>query len=341
MIEIDGSEGEGGGQILRSALALSTLTGEPFRISGIRAKRDRPGLAAQHLTAVEGVRTLSDGKLTGARIGSTELTFEPGRLAGGRFGLDVGTAGSITLVLQACMLALARCENRVEIGLKGGTNVRWSPGIDYYQRVLFPLLMGMGANVEMTVLRRGFYPEGGGEISIAIDPWQRRKPFAVEQRGELQEIGGICFSRNLPEHVCQRTSDAVRKRFLELRPRIETDRDSGPSTGAGMQLWARYENTILGADSLGERGIPAEKLGDSAALALKQEIGSLATLDVHAADQLLPYMAISDSVSKFYVREISGHLSTQAELLRRFLGAEVVITEEKLGSLVVVRPTRT
>ncbi len=341
MIEIDGSEGEGGGQILRSALALSTLTGEPFKITRIRAKRERPGLAAQHLTAVDGVRTLSGAKVEGARVGSTELAFFPGRVVGGRHRLDVGTAGSITLVLQACMLALAECEERVEIGVKGGTNVRWSPGIDYYQRVLFPLLRGLGAKVEMEVQQRGFYPEGGGEVSVSVEPWERHGHLVVEERGALSELGGVCFSRNLPSHICQRMSDAVRKRFLEIPPRIENDQGTGPSTGTGIQLWARYENTVLGADALGERGVPADRVGDSAATSLLQEMGSTATLDVHASDQLLPYLALSRGTSKFYVGKVSGHLSTQAGLVRRFLGAEISMTPAPNGTLVTVVPSYT
>ncbi|MDD1771189.1 MAG: RNA 3'-terminal phosphate cyclase [Methanomassiliicoccales archaeon] len=341
MIEIDGSEGEGGGQILRSALAFSTLTGEAFTITRIRAKRDRPGLAAQHLTAVEGVRTLSDAKVVGGNIGSTELTFEPGLVKGGRHRLDVGTAGSITLVLQACLLALARCREPVGLVVKGGTNVRWSPGVDYYQKVLFPLMRRLGARVEMQVRGRGFYPEGGGEVVVDIEPWDRHDPFSVEERGALQSVGGVCFSRNLPPHVCQRIGDAVRKGLLGLNPRIELDNGQGPSTGAGIQLWAGFDNTMLGADSLGERGVPAEKVGDAAASSLRQEMDSLATLDVHAADQILPYLALSKQPSRFRVREVSGHLSTQADLLHRFLGAEVTMRQDANGGLVTLVPRYT
>jgi RNA 3'-phosphate cyclase len=338
MIEIDGSEGEGGGQVLRSALALSTLTGEAFTITRIRAKRDRPGLAAQHLTAVEGVRVLSEAKVTGARIGSTELSFEPGRVAGGKHRLDVGTAGSITLVLQACLLALAKCDQEVQLKVTGGTNVRWSPGIDYYQSVLFPLMRRLGAEIELEVMQRGFYPEGGGDVSVKVGPWMGHGPFNVEDRGALLGIGGVCFSRNLPLHVCQRTSDAVRKAFLGMTPRIGNDLRQGPSTGAGIQLWAEYENTLLGGDSLGERGLPAEKVGEAAASALRQEIDSPATLDIHAADQILPYLALSSAPSRFCVREMSGHLSTQAELVHRFLDAEVRMRGGARGILVDVLP---
>jgi RNA 3'-terminal phosphate cyclase len=160
----------------------------------------------------------------------------------------------------------------------------------------------------------------------------------VEERGKPQTIEGVCFSRNLPPHVCQLIGDAVRKRFLDANPRIDLDRGQGPSTGAGIQLWAGYENTILGGDSLGERGLPADKVGDAAASSLRQEMDSQATLDVHAADQILPYLALSKEPSRFLVREVSGHLSTQAELVHRFLGAEVTMKPMAGGSLVTLVP---
>lgn len=327
--------------MLRSALGLSTLTGEAFAITNIRAKREKPGLAAQHLKAVQGVQTLSESKVVGASIGSRELTFHPGKVIGGRHRLDIGTAGSITLVLQACLLSLARSEERIELQVIGGTNVRWSPGVDYYQRVLFPLMRRLGARVEMRVARRGFYPEGGGEASLVIEPWEAHRPLVAEEQGVLRGIGGVCFSQNLPPHVCQRMKDAVRKRFLDTIPKIDTDEGEGPSTGAGIQLWASYDNTLLGADSLGERGVPADKVGEAASVALRQEIESQSTLDIHAADQLLPYLALSKEPSHFYVREVSGHLTTQADLVKRFLGAEVIILPGRGKTQVKVLPSCT
>jgi len=341
MIEIDGSQGEGGGQMLRTALALSALTGKEFRITRIRANRQNPGLAAQHLTSVSGVAELCGAEVEGAKAGSMDLRFKPGPVVGGMHQLDVGTAGSVTLVLQACLLALARCRKEVVLQIRGGTNVGWSPPVDHYQLVLLPLLCQMGGEVRMEVARRGFYPEGGGEVLVTASPWKHIAPFKVEERGMLRSIDGVCFSRNLPPNICQRMADVVRKRFKGMEPHIHMDIGQGPSAGAGVFLCALFERTILGGDALGERGISSERVGEKAVDALLSEINSRSTLDVHTADQLLPYMALANGESRFLVREITGHLSTQIELVRRFLDVRVELADDGEDHLVSVSPSCT
>lgn len=340
-MEIDGSYGEGGGQILRCSVALAALTGREVTINNIRAKRGKPGLAAQHLAAVMGVAALCDGDVENAFVGSTSITFRPGRVLGGSHELDVGTAGSVTLVLQSCLLASLHASAATEIEVRGGTNVQMSPPADYYLNVLIPLLGRMGYDVQMDLLSRGFYPQGGGAVRASIAPCPGLRALGLEERGRLEEVGGECFTQNLPEHVAHRMEDAVRQALLDHELRLRAHRTAGHSTGAGTALYARYQNTVLGADGLGKKGVPAERVGEEAAARLRQEMDGPGTLDVHAADQLLPYMALAGSPSAFRVREVTEHLTTQMWLLRQFLDVEFVMERDRRGAKVEVMPTRT
>lgn len=341
LIEVDGSEGEGGGQILRTAIALSALTGIDIIVRGIRAKRENPGLQAQHLCAVNGVAGICDAKLSGGFVGSDSLQFCPGKVRGGRHNLNVGTAGSITLVLQACMLASARCRDESSFDVVGGTNVRWSPPIDFYGQVLFPHLERMGGHASIVEMRRGFYPEGGGEMLTLWRAPVTYEPLHLTERGELDGIYGNVFTQGLPEHVGKRIGDAVRKAFLSNRVQLRSESGKGVSRGAGVFLVAKYSNCLLSADSLGERGMPSESVGEAAARALKDEMCSKSTLDVHCADQLLPYLCLAEGPSSFLVKEVTGHMEAQANLLRRFLGATVEYTPLDKEIKVDVRPSRT
>jgi RNA 3'-phosphate cyclase len=341
MIEIDGSEGEGGGQMLRSALALSALTGNAFTMGNIRAKRSNPGLAAQHLTAVRGVAGLCAAEVEGAQPGSMRLIFQPGPLEGGKHRLDVGTAGSISLVLQACLLASLRAERETVLEVTGGTNVRWSPPIDYYELVLLPLLRRLGVVADLEVQQRGFYPEGGGKVRMTIAPSRALRPLRLIERGGFEGVEGIVFTQNLPEHVGQRMANAVRKDLIDESPRLRMDRASGPSAGAGVALRAVFADTMLGADGLGERGLPAERVAAAAVQGLKAEMRSAATVDVHAADQILPYLAIASGQSRFIAREMTGHMSTQIELIRRFVEVDIKHASLPGGVAVDVLPSHT
>lgn len=339
VVEIDGSRGEGGGQIVRLAIALSALTGKTVRVHHIRANRPRPGLAPQHLTAVLGVAGQCGAEVRGAEIDSQELLFIPGDLSGGEHRLEVGTAGSVTLVLQACLLPATRANTATRLEIAGGTNVRWSPPIDFYDLVLLPLLSRMGVETRLEVLERGFYPEGGGRVAIDILPAQKVLPLRLSERGGLRQVAGVCFSRNLPDHVCKRIAHTVRKRIPEVE--LRNDTGDGPSAGAGVMLVAEYENTLLAGDALGERGVPAEKVALWAVESLENEMHSPATLDIHAADQLLPYMAMAEGKSEFAVRQISEHLRTQMWLVPQFLEVSFAVERIEGGHRIRVSPSRT
>jgi len=341
LIEIDGSEGEGGGQILRTAVALSALTGNEVAVHGIRSKRDQPGLQAQHLCAMNGVARICDARVKGAVVGSSEIVFSPGKVKGGRQHLSVGTAGSVTLVLQACMLASARSPEESWFEVTGGTNVRWSPPIDFYRQIFFPHLERMGGRASLIEVVRGFYPEGGGRVVAVWHPPASFVPLSMLERGELQEIFGCIFVQGLPQHVGKRMGDVVRKAFLDTRVHLRDEIAQGASKGAGVFLVAGFSNCLLSGDGLGEKGVPAELVGEKATSMLRGELESISTMDVHSADQLLPYMCLAETASSFLVKEVTGHLAAQAELLNKFLGARVTLTTIEGGARVDVQPSCT
>ncbi len=343
-VDIDGSYGEGGGQILRSAVALSAVTGKEVRVHDIRANRPHPGLSAQHVAAIEGVRELSDAKVRGNRLGSIELSFVPGRVKGGMYTLDTGTAGSISLILQALVLSSLRTEEPMQFQIKGGTNVRWSPPLDYYELVLFPLLERMGLKLSMSIDERGFYPEGGGKATVNIGPSICLRPLILDERGELIGIRGRCFSQNLNPKVCHRMCSAFTRSMAPLEVSLEQDIRPGPSTGAGLSVTASYENVNLGGGCLGEQGLPSEVVGRRAASTLHREMDSGSTLDLYGADQILPFMALAEGRSLFYVRDLTGHLWTQIWLLEQFLGTDIHLRGTDRGERVfevTIDPTHT
>ncbi|MCG7844897.1 MAG: RNA 3'-phosphate cyclase [Methanomassiliicoccales archaeon] len=324
MIELDGSIGEGGGQTVRTALSLSALTGEPFHMSAIRAGRPDPGLKPQHLAGVRLMRRLCSAKVIGDDIASQDLEFSPGPLVGGSYDFDVGTAGSLTLMMQTVLPALVLSPINVELALRGGTDVKWSPPIDHYQQVLLPLLRRMGAHVELNVERRGCYPQGGGCVHLKVQGGTLT-PLRLETKGELRRVFGTAFAQNLPSTVADRIAESVIREIPGADIRREVS--IGPSTGAGVTLSTEYEHTVLGWNALGARGVPSERVGREAALGLLGEMNAGGTLDAHTADQLLPFMALANGDSCFTVSEISGHLETQMALLPSFRPVRFLIKD--------------
>ena len=326
MIEIDGSYGEGGGQILRNTVALSTITKKPVKIVNIRANRPNPGIKAQHYVAIKSIQELCDARVEGLEIGSSELTFYPGEIKGGKYRFDIGTAGSITLVFQAFILASVKTKNPIKITLTGGTDVKWSPTWDYFQHVFLPLLTKTGIDVKAYLIKRGYYPKGGGEAEIEIKPTKTVKPLRLSDDQEFTEIKGIVHIGNLPDNISTRIKHSVIKTLLKhaFMTSIEIDKSKTLSPGTGITLWAESKDTILGSAVLGERGITSEEVGEKAALNIIREIESGATLDVYAFDQILPYMVLAGDKgeSSCRIRELSNHASTNMWLLQRFFDVD-------------------
>lgn len=320
MIEIDGSRGEGGGQMVRTTVAMSTVTGMPVHLTRIRENRPTNGLSRQHVAAVNAVAQMAGSQVEGCKIGSGDLYFVPGDDQVYNLDINISSAGSISLVLQAMLLAARNHTQKLSVDICGGTNVMWAPPIDYYQTLLFPMMRRMRIEADAKIVERGFYPQGGGRVIASLDPIGRIAPIVQESLGELIGVRGVCF--------CQRLSDWVPQEMIKsckeaLKPHfdveIDLQRTEGSSQGAGLVLVAEYENGMIGSNALSSRGHPPDKCGKDAANDLLMEIESGATMDVHTADQLLPYMAMSEDVSSFSVSRISKHLLSQMDTLESFL----------------------
>lgn len=326
MIEIDGSYGEGGGQLLRTAVALAAITGQALHIQNVRARRSHPGLAPQHLAAVKSVAALCGAEVEGLQLKSQEMVFHPARLRGGEFQFDVGTAGSITLVLQAVLPVALMGPERLVMEIRGGTEVRAAPPLDYFRHVFLPLLSLMGGRVSLHVVRRGYFPRGGGEVRVEVEPGARLRPLVLETRGALSEVRGIAHVSNLPAHITARMVRAAQEALPPVpAPHIEQQLLAWPQAigqGGAIVLWAHCGNGVLGSAATAQRGVPAERLGEEAGCALRAEIESGATLDVHAADQMLVYAALANGPSHFTSRTLSSHASTTMWLIEHFLPVE-------------------
>jgi len=329
-LEIDASHGEGGGQLTRLAMALAAITGRAVHLKNIRAKRPKPGLMAQHLTALRAVTALSGGELAGDALGATEVHFLPGPIRGGIYRFDVGTAGSVALVLQAVLPVALRADGPSRLQITGGTNVKMAPPLDYLRLVFLPWLEGMGARVRLESVHHGYYPRGGGEVDLDVTPCRHLKPLWLEDPGPLREIRGVAHVAHLPMHIPERMAATARGVLAALGPvHIEThilgDAEAFGQGGA-LVLLAQTEHSRLGASVVAERGVTAEKLGDQAGRILRAEIEAGGTLDIHAADQLLIYAALSKGASRFTVREVSLHARSAMWLIERFLPVRFQVT---------------
>jgi len=340
VIEIDGSFGEGGGQVLRTTVGLSALLGKEVHIKNIRAKRPNPGLRAQHVTAVKAVAAISAAEARGLEFGSTELFFTPRSKLSGSFKFDVGTAGSISLVLQALMPAAAFSSGSTELEITGGTDVRWSPTIDYVRFVILPILSRLGYSAELNVIRRGHYPKGGGKVWMKVQPCKGLTPILLTERSDIKEVLGISHCVKLPGHVAQRQAAAAEDLLkkmdqLNVSVRLETYRpnaDPHIAPGSGILLYTGEEcGTILGADGVGERGKPAEEVGRQAANKLVEEMRSGAPVDRHMSDILIPYLAVAEGKSRFRTSQITMHTFTNARMAELVSGAEISI-DGQLGN---------
>jgi RNA 3'-terminal phosphate cyclase (ATP) len=339
MLHIDGSLGEGGGQIIRTAIALAAITGTEVAIENIRANRPRPGLSAQHLQAVKAVERLAGGRTEGLALQSTRLSFAPGPLNGFEGAIDIGTAGSITLLLQ-CLIPVALCADRpTQVRITGGTDVAWSPPIDFYTQVFLPALKEMGCAVQLDVRQRGYYPKGGGVVDVTVTSAKQLKGFVVREPEPVEVITGISHSCGLPVHVAERQANAANRllRAAGYNSAIKTEivEKSTWTTGCGITLWCGYKS----GGALGERGKRAEVVGEEAARNLITELQSNATVDVHLADQLVPYTALADGPSELRVRTMTKHLETNLYITQQFLEVAFEVEKErtKEGAVFVIR----
>ncbi len=332
MLEIDCSRGEGGGQSVRTSVAMSTVTGKEVHLTRIRENRPTNGLSKQHCTAVQAVADITGSEIIGNSLGSRELTVKPGKSHKYDITMDIGTAGSISLVLQAMQLAASTFDRTLNIDISGGTNVMWAPPIDSYQQVLYPLMSRMGVEASVEILERGFYPEGGGRVKAAFQPIRKIKPLKLIDLGELKSVSVTCYTQHLPKWVPDQMLEGCHSVLGGICDfDVTMQNTTGGSRGAGISLVAEYENGFLGSNALSTRGHPARQAGVDAASDLVQVMNSGSTLDVHTADQLLPYMAMAEGDSAFTVSRISRHLLSQMDTLETFL--DVRFGVERKGDL--------
>ncbi len=328
MISIDGSQGEGGGQILRTSLALSLVTGQPFRMERIRAKRQKPGLLKQHLTAVEAAKKVGCAEVEGAALGSQTLEFRPGPVTPGNYRFAVGTAGSATLVLQTVLPALLTASGHSTLTLEGGTHNPMAPPFDFLAKCFMPLMHRMGPSVELELRRHGFYPAGGGQFHARIEPAKKLLALELLERGAIRSRQARILVSKLPEHIAQRELNVVRD---ELKWRDDeggveaVPYPLGPGNAVVLAIEAEHVTEVF--SGFGERGRPAEKVAKSAAEAAKCWIEAGVPVDEHLADQLLIPMALTGGGS-FRTTKPSLHSMTNAEVIQRFVSVAIPIEQE-------------
>jgi len=375
LAEIDGSYGEGGGQVLRTALVLSTITGRATRIHKIRAGRKIPGLAPQHLTGVLAAASIAGADVRGAEIGSTEVVFSPGKRGANErsYDFDVteaarrGSAGSVTLVLQTILLPLALAGRSVGIRLRGGTHVAWSPPFDYFADVFLPALSKMGVDAGCALDAWGFYPVGGGEVSVRVAGvrWgaglraaagvdstigvlptgdlrstagepdvaagRSLRPLELVERGEIVHVTGRAvvanLSKDIADRMARRAEDVLSEKGIDSE--VSSLRVGGKSTGAGVFLTARYAGSLAGFSALGKRGLPAERVALDVCRELFAFHKTGAAVDAHLADQLVLPMSLAAGRSEMTVERVTSHLMTSAHVIRQFVPASIEIAGEE------------
>ena len=316
LIEIDGSYCEGGGQILRTAVALAGVTGKETRIFNIRASRDPPGLKRQHLTGILAAVKICNALVEGAEIGSKEVVFRPDTINSGKYKIDIGTAGSVTLLLQTLIPITIFSDKKTVLNITGGTNVQWSPSIDYYSEVFLYFLKEMGIETKMEILRYGFYPKGGGKIRFEVLPWKEKKKIDLTERGEKKKIKTISVATH---HL--KSAEVAERQIRGFRRVLSCEKETkyvdSYSIGSSVTGTAHFENSRIGSSVLGERGKKAEIVGREAAEELKKEIESNAVLDKYMGDQIIPYLGLVGG--KIKVSEITDHLKSNIGVTEKFL----------------------
>ncbi|MFH1222522.1 MAG: RNA 3'-terminal phosphate cyclase [Candidatus Micrarchaeota archaeon] len=314
MITIDGSHREGGGQIIRTALTLSALTGKPFEIDNIRANRPNPGLQPQHLMAVKAARSVCRGTMEGAEVGSSTLKFNPVNIIGGKYDFNIGTAGSVTLVAQTILPLLLHAKKESKVRIIGGTHVMKSPGYDYFEKVFIPAVKQLGAKVESKMIRAGFYPKGGGDIELLVKPSQLRgcSTWLSASFGAMIVVG------SLEPIIAIREKKVFMQHDMEKNVFIRNYETFSP--GNAVTAWRGFN----GAYALGEKGKRAEVVAQEAIDELKKQT---AEVDRHLADQLLLYAVLAEGETSFTTSEITEHLKTNAEIISLFSDRQLFIDE--------------
>jgi len=337
-LEIDGSVGEGGGQVLRTALTLSAITRRPFRLINARARRPKPGLAAQHLTAVRAAAKICGAQLVGDALGSLEVYFSPQRpVTAGDYAFNVaearpgGSAGAVSLVLQCILLPLALAPGRSNVAVIGGTHLPGSPPSDYVRDVWLPALRCMDIKAELTIARLGWYPVGQGEIHVAVTgraAGVRVMPLVAVEQGALRSVRGRAVASRLPDHVPQRMAHHARAILAKsgIASQIAWESLDAACPGTGIFITAETDRTPAGFSAFGKRGKPSEQVAEEAINEFLSYLASGACLDRYLGDQILLPASVADGASTFTVERITQHLTTNAHVIELFGLARIEIS---------------
>ena len=335
-IIIDGSQGEGGGQVLRSSLALSLVTGKPFCIENIRAGRRKPGLMRQHLTAVNAATEIGAADVTGDAIGSTRLTFRPHKIKSGDFHFSIGTAGSTTLVLQTILPALMLTDKPSTLKLSGGTHNPFAPPLDFLEKTYLPLLAKIGPQVETKLMRPGFYPAGGGEFRVDITPTKSLKSLALTDRGEITRRTVRLMFAHLPFHIIERERRKIAEK-TDWDESVFEIREMSGSRGPGnlVMIEAESRDVCELFTGFGEVNVPAEKVAIDALEQYRSYVAADVPVGVYLADQLMLPLGIArflgSEASEFLTHDLSRHSTTHIDILQRFLNIDISVTQENNG----------
>ncbi|WP_211442717.1 RNA 3'-terminal phosphate cyclase [Collimonas humicola] len=333
MIELDGATGEGGGQVLRTALTLSMITGQPFRIVNIRANRPKPGLMRQHLVAVQAAAGISNADIGSAAVGAQTLQFTPGKIKGGAYQFAIGTAGSCTLVLQTLLPALLYADAPSVVKITGGTHNAMAPPAHFLQRAYGRVLAAMGADLEIELKRFGFYPAGGGEIEAKVSPCRQLQPLELMSRGERVAGYAESFIAGVPADVAKRELACVKTAMgwddaqLAIRG---LPHDQGPGNALLVTLESQHVTEVFCA--FGEKMVRSEVVAKKAISQVRQYIASGAAVGEHLADQIMLPLALAGS-GRFTVDCVSQHALTNAEVIEQFLPVRITFAEQGLSSV--------
>ncbi|NOZ23955.1 MAG: RNA 3'-terminal phosphate cyclase [Planctomycetes bacterium] len=329
-IHIDGSFGEGGGQILRTSLALSCITGRPFEITNIRANRSKPGLRPQHLQCVHAAAQITHADVMGAKVGSSRVSLAPGPIRAGDYRFDIGTAGSTSLVLHTIIFPLALADGPSSVTITGGTHVPFAPCFHYLEQQWAPALGTLGFHLSLCMKSAGYYPAGGGRISAGITPAEGLSPLTLTDRGGLVKVRILSVVSNLPGPIAQRQAVQAEKKLVKQKRPVEVEIADLPSPGKGTMLFlqARFERSEACFFGLGAIGKRAERVADEACAQLLSFLRTEGAVDRFLADQLLVPLSLASGESRFTTERITQHLLTNAEVIRMFLPSEVHIEGE-------------
>lgn len=339
MIRIDGSFGEGGGQILRYAACFAAATAQKIEVYNIRAKRPNPGLRPQHLAVLNIMKKIFGGEVYGAKVGATKVVFNYGEEIVDKLIYDVGTAGSITLIMQSIVPALGAKRTKIDLRLIGGTDVKWSPTTDYMRYAYKTLVEKFGIKIDINVVRRGYYPRGGGIIDLSIE-CKGLKKMDITDRGEIDNLKVRSVVSNLPKHISSRQLTIVRNTLhkYNLLDKMDIEEEllgRGEAFGPGVSLLVvgrnKQTNIYSGGDSIGEKGKPAEKVGEEAVERFLDWYTSKASLDIFQADMIIPYIALSGE-GEYTAPNYTEHMKSALYVMKEVLGRTYEVTKicEKL-----------